>query len=100
MASEASKEAVRGNMHIGTRVIEVAEFKSEVKIGLYHFCRTLVSRAIALKLFLHLSGAVPQSPDATIKPQRMKRCSVCPFPKLKVITMRRSLSSKSGGQIE
>ena len=31
MASEASKMAVRGNMHNDTRVIEVADFKSEVK---------------------------------------------------------------------
>ena len=31
MASEATKMAVRGNMHIDTRVIEVADFKSEVK---------------------------------------------------------------------
>ena len=31
MASEATKMAVRGNMHINTRVIEVADFKSEVK---------------------------------------------------------------------
>ena len=45
-----ASEAVRDNMHICTRVIEVAEFKSEVKIGLryYHHCRTLVFRAIAL----------------------------------------------------
>ena len=31
MASEASLEAVRGNMHIDTRVIEVADFKSEIR---------------------------------------------------------------------
>ena len=31
MASEATKMAVRGNMHNNTRVIEVADFKSEVK---------------------------------------------------------------------
>ena len=31
MASEATKMAVRGNMHNDTRVIEVADFKSEVK---------------------------------------------------------------------
>ena len=31
MASEATKMAVRGNMHMDTRVIEVADFKSEVK---------------------------------------------------------------------
>ena len=33
MASEATKMAVRGNMHIDTRVIEVTDFKSEVKFG-------------------------------------------------------------------
>ena len=31
MASEATKMAVRGNMHIDTRVIEDSDFKSEVK---------------------------------------------------------------------
>ena len=31
MASEASKMSVRGNMHNDTRVIEVADFTSEVK---------------------------------------------------------------------
>ena len=32
MASEATYLAVRGNMHIDTRVIEVADFKYEVQI--------------------------------------------------------------------
>ena len=42
--------AVRDNMHIYNRVIEVADFKSAVKIALryYHHCRMLVYRAIAL----------------------------------------------------
>ena len=31
MASEATKVVVRGNMHYDTKVIEVADFKSEVK---------------------------------------------------------------------
>ena len=31
MASEATKMAVRGNMHMDTRVIEVPDFNSEVK---------------------------------------------------------------------
>ena len=30
MASEVTKMAVRGNMHIDTRIIKVADFKSEV----------------------------------------------------------------------
>ena len=34
MASEATKMAIRGNMHMDTRVIEVADFKSEVKFDL------------------------------------------------------------------
>ena len=34
MASEAIKMAVRGNMHIDTREINVAGFKSEVKLDL------------------------------------------------------------------
>ena len=34
MASEAIKMAVRGNVHIDTRVIKVAGFKSEVKLDL------------------------------------------------------------------
>ena len=33
MASESIKIAVRGNMHMDTRVIKVAGFKSEVKLG-------------------------------------------------------------------
>ena len=32
MASEATKINVRGNMHIDTRVIKIADFKYEVKI--------------------------------------------------------------------
>ena len=31
MASEATKMAVRGNMHIDTRVIEIPDVNSEVK---------------------------------------------------------------------
>ena len=34
MASEATKMVVRGNMHMNTRVIEVDDFKSEVKCNL------------------------------------------------------------------
>ena len=34
MASEATKMAVRSNMHIDTGVIEDADFKSEVKFDL------------------------------------------------------------------
>ena len=34
MASEATRMAVGGNMHNDTRVIEVADFKFEVKIEL------------------------------------------------------------------
>ena len=33
MASEATKMAVRGNMHKDTRVIEVSDFKFEVKLN-------------------------------------------------------------------
>ena len=36
MASEAAKLAVGGIMHIDSRVIEVAHFKSEVRMGIYH----------------------------------------------------------------
>ena len=40
MTSEATKMAVRGNMHMNIRVLEVACFKTEVKIGLskYNYC--------------------------------------------------------------
>ena len=31
MISEATYKAVGGNMHIGTKVIEAADFKSEVR---------------------------------------------------------------------
>ena len=34
MASEATKIAVRGNMHNDTRVIGIADFKSEVKFDI------------------------------------------------------------------
>ena len=34
MASEATKMAVRGNMHMGTKVVEVTEFNSEVRCDL------------------------------------------------------------------
>ena len=50
MASEATKMAVRSNMHLDDMVIEVNEFNSEVRADLrghYHCC-TLVFRAIAL----------------------------------------------------
>ena len=33
MASEATKMAVRGNMHMDARVVEVTEFNSEVRCG-------------------------------------------------------------------
>ena len=52
MASEATKMAVRSNIHIDDMVIEVTEFNSEVRTDLrghYHCC-TLVFRAIALLL--------------------------------------------------
>ena len=50
MTSEATKMAVRSNMHLDDMVIEVTEFNSEVRADLrghYHCC-TLVFRAIAL----------------------------------------------------
>ena len=34
MASEATKMTVRGNMHMDTRAVKVADFKSEVKFDL------------------------------------------------------------------
>ena len=34
MASEVTQMAVRGNMHIDARVIEVTDFKSSIKFGL------------------------------------------------------------------
>ena len=34
VASEATEKAVRGNMHIDTRVVDVTEFNSEVKCDL------------------------------------------------------------------
>ena len=37
MASEATKMAVRGNMHVDTRVIEDHDFNSEVKFDLMLF---------------------------------------------------------------
>ena len=37
MASEATKMAVRGNMHMNTRVIEVADFKYVVKCNIWGY---------------------------------------------------------------
>ena len=34
MASEATKMAVRGNMHMDTRIVEVTEFDAEVRSDL------------------------------------------------------------------
>ena len=47
MASEATKMAVRGNMHNDARVIEVADFKSKVKyeFGDHCHCCPLVLKA-------------------------------------------------------
>lgn len=36
MASEAAKMAFRGYMHIDAMLIEVAHFKSEVRMGIHH----------------------------------------------------------------
>ena len=36
IATEATKMAVRGNIYMGTRVIKVADLKSEVKFYLHH----------------------------------------------------------------
>ena len=47
MASEATKIATRGNMHMDTRVIEVTEFNSEVSLDLRgHLEATRASEAI------------------------------------------------------
>ena len=50
MALEAMEVAFRSNMHMDIMVIEVADVKFEVKIGLqdYNHCCTLVCGAIAL----------------------------------------------------
>ena len=46
MASEATKMATRGNMHMNTRVIEVTEFNSEVSFDLRgHLEATMASEA-------------------------------------------------------
>ena len=36
MASEATKMALRGNMHMDTRVIKVSDVKFEVKLDYFH----------------------------------------------------------------
>ena len=41
MASKAAKMAVRGNMHIDPRVVEVAHFKSKVRMGIHHIISLL-----------------------------------------------------------
>ena len=46
MASEATKMAVRGNMHIDTRVIEVADFKYEVKFDLRGCLEAVVAHGV------------------------------------------------------
>ena len=46
MPSEATKMAVSGNMHMGSRVVEVIEFNSEVKCDLRgHLEATTASEA-------------------------------------------------------
>ena len=36
MASEATKIALRGNMHMDNRVINVSDFKFQVKLDYFH----------------------------------------------------------------
>ena len=69
MASEATKMAVRGNMHINTRVIEVADFKSEVKFEFWghwgHFEATMASEATKMALIgnMHIYNRVVEVAD-------------------------------------
>ena len=49
MASEATKMAVRGNMHMDTRVVEVTEFNSEVRCDL-RGCMQAVETSEVIKM--------------------------------------------------
>ena len=68
MASKATKLAVRGNMHIDTRVIEVADFKSQFKFDLWgrggHLEATMASEAteISVKGNMHIDTRVIEVP--------------------------------------
>ena len=60
-ASEATKMATRGNMHMDTRVIEVTEFNSEVNLDLRgHLEATIASEAIkvAFRRNMHIDSRV------------------------------------------
>ena len=61
MASEATKMATSGNMHIDTRVFEVTEFNSEVSLDLRgHLEATRASEAmkVAFRSNMHMDSKV------------------------------------------
>ena len=66
MASEATKMATRGNMHMDTRVIEVTEFNSEVSIDLRgHLEAAMASEAtkMAIRGNMHMDTRVIEVAD-------------------------------------
>ena len=61
MASEATKMALRGNMHMDTRVIEATEFNSEVSLDLRgHSEATRASEVmkVAFRSIMHMDSRV------------------------------------------
>ena len=61
MASEATKMATRGNMHMDPRIIKVTEFNSEVSLDLRgHLEATRASEAmkVAFKSNMHMDSRV------------------------------------------
>ena len=58
MASEATKMALRGNMHMDTRVIEVTEFNSEVSLDLRGHSEAIGGHERAFRSNMHMDSKV------------------------------------------
>ena len=66
MASEATNMAVRGNMHMDIKVVEVTEFNSEVRCDLRgHLEATVASEAteMAVRSNMHMDTRVVEVTD-------------------------------------
>ena len=64
MASEATKMATRGNMHMDTRVIKVTEFNSEVSLDLrghLEATRAWEAMKVAFRSNMHMDSRVMEA---------------------------------------
>ena len=78
MASEATKMATRGNMHMDTRVIKVTEFNSEVSLDLRgHLEATRASEAmkVAFRSNMHMDSWVLRLLVSNLRPISLPYCS-------------------------